>query len=125
MSDTETKTIYPSAQAEDQAHQMHQRCEASFRSLVPNLERTVGLPEGRPLRAVKSPFTGIDAFGVPQATLADLDQAIVRARSAGRRWGKAPAATRAQFLYRLHDVLWQHMDCLLYTSDAADDSPPV
>lgn len=113
MSDTETTTIYPSAQAEAQARQLHQRCEASFRSLVPNLERVVGLPEGRPLRAVRSPFTGIDAFGVPQATLADLDQAIVRARNAGRRWGKAPVATRAQFLYRLHDLLWQHMDEIL------------
>ncbi|SQC02426.1 Putative succinate-semialdehyde dehydrogenase [NADP(+)] 2 [Mobiluncus curtisii] len=113
MSDTETETIYPSASAEAQARQMQQRCEASFRHVVSDLERAVGLPEGRPLRTVKSPFTGMDTLGVPQATLADLDQAIVRARAAGRRWGNAPAATRARFLYKLHDLLWEYSDEIL------------
>lgn len=111
MSDTETMTI--NSQTDAKAQQLHDRCASSFQSLVPDVERVVGLPEGRPLRHVRSPFTGIDAAGVPQATLEDLDQAVARARVAGKRWAKTPAVTRSRLLLKLHDVLWKHQDEIL------------
>lgn len=92
---------------------IHERCAASFAQLVPNIAATVGLPADRPVRTVVSPLTGIEAIGVPQASLSDLDQAVTRARVAGKRWAKTPAATRAKLLLRLHDLLWTHSEEVL------------
>lgn len=93
--------------------EIQKRCEQSFKHFVKDIYATVNLPTDRPLRAVISPLTSMEAFGMPQASLADLDQGIARAKAAQRRWAKTPASERAKWLLRLHDLLWKNTDELL------------
>lgn len=103
----ETETSQ-TTEAPASASAIHRRCEESFHHFVKDIYETVNLPGDRPLRHVKSPLTSLEATGVPQATLEDLEDAVARAKAAQKRWAKTPASVRSQWLLRLHDLLWKN-----------------
>lgn len=103
----------PQGSAPASTREIQRRCTESMLRLAPQLPDLVGLPSDRPTRRVVSPLTDMEALAVPQANLADLDQAVARARAAQKRWARTSARERAAKLLRLHDVLWDNSEDLL------------
>ncbi len=55
----------------------------------------------------------------------DRDISLARALETSPGWRQAPAAERRLVTHLVNSTLEQEYGCLLYTSDAADDTPCV
>lgn len=79
--------------------------------------RALGLDDGAGLTGeamdVVSPLTGSPIGRVPRLGPDDVDRAVQRARTAQRRWARAPMRERSRVLLALHDLVWRLRDPLL------------
>ncbi|HTX34969.1 MAG TPA: aldehyde dehydrogenase family protein, partial [Bryobacteraceae bacterium] len=62
---------------------------------------------------VQAPYTGASLGGIPAGTLADLDLAFERARTAQTAWSRRPFADRSRIFLRFHDLLFQRQNEVL------------
>ena len=69
-----------------------------------------GLHDAIPVRA---PYTGESIGTIPAGTVADLDLAVQRARTAQAEWSKRSFADRARIFLRFHDLLMERQDEVL------------
>lgn len=79
-------------------------------SLLRRLEEMISVPADRDRIEVSAPFTGELLGTVPEATPADVAEAVERARSAQHRWAEVGLAARSNILTRFHDLLIEHAD---------------
>src|SRR3954451_4902371 len=72
------------------------------------------------------PSTGEPLATVPEATADDVDAAVAAARAAfeSQEWSGLPAAARAKLLWRIGDVIDEHMDELLEL-ETRDQGKPI
>ena len=61
---------------------------------------------------VISPYTGKAIGKVPLSSKADVARAVAGAKRAAAEWREAPLRERAQQLFRLRDLLYEHLDGL-------------
>src|SRR5665647_3246126 len=71
--------------------------------------------------AVTDPSTGETVKEIADASVEDGVAALDAASEAFPSWSTTPARHRAEILRRAFDLLTERKDCLLYTSDAADE----
>ena len=62
---------------------------------------------------VEAPFTGEDIGSLPAADVADVDDAVNRARDAQREWASLPLDRRTDVLSRFHDLVLDDREELL------------
>ena len=94
---------------------------SSVNGLAPNiseaflrsLEARIDVPANREAISVLSPFTEEEIGSVPQATAADVEDAVARARVAGVEWAARKAKDRARVLSRFHDLVIDRADIAL------------
>jgi betaine-aldehyde dehydrogenase len=69
-------------------------------------------PEARGTRTLINPATGGNADVVPEGTAADVNRAVAAAKAAfdDGRWSKIGTSARSAVLYKLADLLEQHLD---------------
>ena len=72
-------------------------------------------PLGHDTIAVENPATETIFGHVPAGTAADVDRAVVAARTAFPRWADTPPAERAAHLDRLHTALAARTDTIAET----------
>lgn len=63
----------------------------------------VAAPAGE--STVVSPFTGVPLATIPQASAADVDDAVAALRAGQEQWAQVPVGERARIVLRLHDAL--------------------
>ena len=63
--------------------------------------------------SVIAPFTGDELYALPQASVAEVEQAALRVRAAQRGWWDAGVAHRRRVLLRAHDLLIERREELL------------
>ncbi|WP_063034214.1 succinic semialdehyde dehydrogenase [Nocardia grenadensis] len=68
---------------------------------------------GAPAVTVHAPATGERIAELPQSSVADIEAAFDRARTAQRRWAKVPVRDRAAVLRRFHDLVLAEQDTIL------------
>jgi acyl-CoA reductase-like NAD-dependent aldehyde dehydrogenase len=62
---------------------------------------------------VRAPYTGADIGAIPAGTVADLELAVTRARTAQAAWSARTFADRARIFLRFHDLLLERQNEVL------------
>ena len=70
----------------------------------PLLARVAAAP-GRPTLTARTPLTGAPLADLPLSSVADVEDAVARARRAQVAWARTPVAERCAVLLRVHDLV--------------------
>ncbi len=81
-----------------------------FDKLVQEVALAGGPHDTAPLIA---PYTGEVLFDVPLCTVADVEQAVARARAAQASWSQLSFKERAKVFLRFHDLVLSHQESIL------------
>ena len=71
-------------------------------------------PEAAQTLAVENPATTDLLARVPLSPVAEVEEAVQAARQAFDNWSRTPVAARAEFMFRLVDLMRQHADSLAH-----------